>query len=109
MAGVAGERKRGSSVLSAVRLGAAARSLASRGVALVEMSSSDAEERLSLVSSGGLQASQLATSTARILEQKYRFHADKTSGYGLQPSFTNLDSGSGSIQSMCNCIGFSQL
>jgi beta-glucosidase len=52
----------------------------------------------SLVSSGGLQSSQLATGTARILEQKYRFHADQTSGYGLQPSFTTLDNGSGSIQ-----------
>ena len=37
-----------------------------------------------LVTSGSLQASQLVTSTARILEQKYRFHADKTNGYGLE-------------------------
>jgi len=44
-----------------------------------------------LVSSGGLQASQLVTSTARILEQKYRFHADKMTGYGVKPSFTMLD------------------
>jgi beta-glucosidase len=55
-------------------------------------------ELTSLVSNGGLQASQLISSTAKILEQKYRFHADKTSGYGVQPSFTSLDSGSGSIQ-----------
>jgi beta-glucosidase len=44
----------------------------------------------------GLQASQLTTSTARILEQKYRFHADKTSGYGLKTPFTSYDS-TGSI------------
>ncbi|HVY41034.1 MAG TPA: glycoside hydrolase family 3 N-terminal domain-containing protein [Polyangia bacterium] len=44
-----------------------------------------------LVTSGGLQASQLITSTARILEQKYRFHADKISGYGLKTPFTTLD------------------
>ena len=50
-----------------------------------------------LVTSGGLQASQLITSTARILEQKYRFHADKISGFGLKPPFTTFDSNS-SIQ-----------
>jgi beta-glucosidase len=50
-----------------------------------------------LVTGGTLQSSQLATATARILEQKYRFHADKTSGYGLKTSFTTLDSTS-SIQ-----------
>ncbi len=50
-----------------------------------------------LVTSGALQASQLITSTARILEQKYRFHADKQSGFGLKTPFTSLD-GSGSIQ-----------
>jgi beta-glucosidase len=50
-----------------------------------------------LVTSGGLQSSQLITSTARILEQKYRFHADKPSGYGLKSAFTTFDSNS-SIQ-----------
>ncbi|HVV15707.1 MAG TPA: glycoside hydrolase family 3 N-terminal domain-containing protein [Polyangia bacterium] len=44
-----------------------------------------------LVTSGGLQASQLIASTARILEQKYRFHADKMSGYGLKTPFTMMD------------------
>ena len=38
---------------------------------------------------------QLMTSTARILEQKYRFHADKTSGYGLKTAFTTYDTGGG--------------
>ena len=47
-----------------------------------------------LVSAGNLQASQLTTSTARILEQKYRFHADKTSGYGLKTPFTTYSGGS---------------
>ncbi|HLK92543.1 MAG TPA: glycoside hydrolase family 3 C-terminal domain-containing protein, partial [Polyangia bacterium] len=51
----------------------------------------------SLVNSGGLQDSKLVTATAQILEQKYRFHADKMSGYGLQPAFTTLD-GNTSIQ-----------
>ena len=51
-----------------------------------------------LVTSGGLQASQLITSTARILEQKYRFHADKISGFGLKPAFTTFDANSSSIQ-----------
>ncbi len=50
-----------------------------------------------LVTSGGLQASQLVTSTARILEQKYRFHADKPNGFGLKTPFTTLDANS-SIQ-----------
>jgi beta-glucosidase len=45
-----------------------------------------------LVTSGGLQTSQLINSTAKILEQKYRFHADKTSGFGLRTPFTSLDS-----------------
>ncbi|HVV53033.1 MAG TPA: glycoside hydrolase family 3 N-terminal domain-containing protein, partial [Polyangia bacterium] len=47
-----------------------------------------------LVNSGGLQSTQLTTSAARILEQKYRFHADKTSGYGLKTPFTNYSGGS---------------
>ena len=51
----------------------------------------------SLVTSGGLQAVELVTSTQRILEQKYRFHADKASGYGLKSAFTTFDSNS-SIQ-----------
>jgi beta-glucosidase len=51
-----------------------------------------------LVTSGSLQASQLITSTAKILEQKYRFHADKINGFGLRTPFTTLDSGSSSIQ-----------
>ncbi len=42
-----------------------------------------------LVTGGGLQASQLITATARILEQKYRFHADKINGYGLKTPFTD--------------------
>ncbi|HXU61432.1 MAG TPA: glycoside hydrolase family 3 N-terminal domain-containing protein, partial [Polyangia bacterium] len=50
-----------------------------------------------LVTSGALQASQLITSTARILEQKYRFHADKQNGFGLKTPFSILDSNS-SIQ-----------
>jgi beta-glucosidase len=50
-----------------------------------------------LVTSGGLLASQLVTSTAKILEQKYRFHADLSSGFGIKSAWTNLDSGSGSI------------
>jgi beta-glucosidase len=41
-----------------------------------------------LVSGGNLQASQLVTSAARILEQKYRFKVDKTSGFGLRTPFT---------------------
>jgi beta-glucosidase len=47
-----------------------------------------------LVTSGGLQASQLITATAQILEQKYRFHADKMTGFGFkqQPAFTTFDS-----------------
>jgi beta-glucosidase len=45
----------------------------------------------------GVTPSQLVTSTARILEQKYRFNADKTSGYGLKTPFTTYDS-TGSIQ-----------
>ncbi|MFL5305456.1 MAG: beta-glucosidase family protein [Polyangia bacterium] len=44
-----------------------------------------------LVTGGGLQASQLITATARILEQKYRFHADKVNGYGLKTPFTFMD------------------
>jgi len=47
-----------------------------------------------LVTSGGLQASQLITSTTRILEQKYRFHADKVNGYGLKTPFSILDGNS---------------
>ena len=35
----------------------------------------------SLVSANQLMASELVTATARILEQKYRFNADKSSGY----------------------------
>ena len=48
----------------------------------------------SLVTSGGLQGTQLSTSTARILEQKYRFHTDKTNGYGLKTPFTTYSGGS---------------
>jgi beta-glucosidase len=44
-----------------------------------------------LVTGGGLQASQLITATARILEQKYRFHADKSNGFGLKTPFTMMD------------------
>jgi beta-glucosidase len=47
-----------------------------------------------LVTSGTLQSSQLVTSTAEILEQKYRFHADKVTGYGLRTPFTTMDSNS---------------
>jgi beta-glucosidase len=47
-----------------------------------------------LVTSGALQASQVITATARILEQKYRFHADKQSGFGLKTPFTSLDGNS---------------
>jgi beta-glucosidase len=50
-----------------------------------------------LVTSAALQASQLVTSTERILEQKYRFHADLASGFGAKPAFTTMDSNS-SIQ-----------
>jgi beta-glucosidase len=49
-----------------------------------------------LVTSGGLQASQVVTSTARILEQKYRFHADQ-SNPGLKSPWTTMD-GNSSIQ-----------
>jgi len=41
-----------------------------------------------LVTTGGLTSAQLATSTARILEQKYRFKVDKMSGFGLKTPFT---------------------
>ncbi len=47
-----------------------------------------------LVTSGGLQSTQLVTSTARILEQKYRFRADQLSGYGLKTPFTTYSGGS---------------
>jgi len=47
-----------------------------------------------LVNAGNLQASQLTTSAARILEQKYRFHADQLSGYGLKTPFTTYSGGS---------------
>ena len=40
----------------------------------------------------GVTTAQLAASAARILEQKYRFHADKISGYGLRTAFTTYDS-----------------
>jgi len=46
----------------------------------------------------GLQITQLIASTATILEQKYRFNADKITGYGLKPAFTTYDNSSGSIQ-----------
>jgi beta-glucosidase len=45
----------------------------------------------------GVTPALLATSTARILEQKYRFHADKISGFGLKTPFSSYDSTS-SIQ-----------
>jgi beta-glucosidase len=51
-------------------------------------------ELTSLVNSGGLQDSRLVTATEQILEQKYRFHADKETGFGVQPAFTTLDSNS---------------
>jgi beta-glucosidase len=47
-----------------------------------------------LVTSARLQSSQTILATAEILEQKYRFNADKISGYGLQKAFTALDSNS---------------
>jgi beta-glucosidase len=47
-----------------------------------------------LVTSGGLQSNQLTTSAARILEQKYRFHSDMTSGYGAKQPFTVYSGGS---------------
>ncbi len=48
----------------------------------------------SLVNSGSLQGSQLIASTARILEQKYRFGSDKSSGYGSKAPFTTYSGGS---------------
>lgn len=50
-----------------------------------------------LVTSGGLQRAQLITSTSRILEQKYRFNADKVNGFGLKTPWTTMD-GDSSIQ-----------
>ncbi len=50
-----------------------------------------------LVTAGSVSATKLTTSTARILEQKSRFHSDKTSGYGLKTPFTTMD-GNTSIQ-----------
>ena len=53
----------------------------------------------SLASQGppnGVDPSKLRIATARILEQKYRFHADKTNGYGLTSPFSVYD-GTGSI------------
>ncbi len=50
-----------------------------------------------LVTAGSVSTTKLATSTARILEQKYRFHSDKMTGYGLKTPFTMLD-GNTSIQ-----------
>jgi beta-glucosidase len=50
-----------------------------------------------LVTSGGLLASQLVNSTALILEQKYRFHADQPSSFGIKPAWTTMD-GNSSIQ-----------
>jgi beta-glucosidase len=50
-----------------------------------------------LVTAGTVSAAKLTTSTARILEQKYRFHSDKMTGYGLKTPFTMLD-GNNSIQ-----------
>ena len=47
-----------------------------------------------LATSGSLQSSALVASTARILEQKYRFHSDKTTGYGLKTPFTTYSGGS---------------
>ncbi len=52
----------------------------------------------SLVNAGSLQGSQLIASTARILEQKYRFGADKFSGFGSKTPFTTYSMSSGSIQ-----------
>ncbi len=54
-------------------------------------------ELSNLVTSGGLQGSQLITSASRILEQKYRFNVDKINGYGLRTPATSLD-GNSSIQ-----------
>jgi beta-glucosidase len=39
----------------------------------------------------GLDPSKLKTATAQILEQKYRFHADLTNGYGLTNPFSVYD------------------
>ena len=53
----------------------------------------------SLASEGppnGVDPSKLKTATARVLEQKYRFHADKLNGYGLTAPFSVYD-GTGSI------------
>jgi len=47
-----------------------------------------------LVTSNALTPAQLTASTARILEQKYRFHADKLSSFGLKTPFTTYDSNS---------------
>ena len=41
---------------------------------------------------GSLTSAQLRDATARILEQKYRFNADKTSGFGLKTPFSTYDS-----------------
>ncbi|HEY7376620.1 MAG TPA: glycoside hydrolase family 3 N-terminal domain-containing protein [Polyangia bacterium] len=45
-----------------------------------------------LVTAGQLTSAQLAAATARILEQKYRFNADKMSGFGLKTPFSTYDS-----------------
>jgi beta-glucosidase len=51
-----------------------------------------------LVSSNMVTSAQLATATARILEQKMRFKVDKTSGQlGLKTPFTVYDTNSASI------------
>ncbi|HMF42139.1 MAG TPA: glycoside hydrolase family 3 C-terminal domain-containing protein, partial [Polyangia bacterium] len=47
-----------------------------------------------LITAGSLTSGQLVTATARILEQKYRFHADKMSGFGLKTPFSSYDSNS---------------
>jgi beta-glucosidase len=47
-----------------------------------------------LVTANMLTSAQLATATARILEQKYRFKVDKMSGFGLKTPFTTYNSSS---------------
>jgi beta-glucosidase len=42
----------------------------------------------------GLDPVKLKTATAEILEQKYRFHADKLTGYGLKTAFSTYSGGS---------------
>src|SRR4051812_11774255 len=47
-----------------------------------------------LVTAGALNTTDLRAATARILEQKYRFKADKLSGFGLKTPFTTYNSNS---------------